>query len=134
MTWYAAHVVMVVKYSRGPQKQFPVWENIVLVRAASQAQAFAKAEAAGRQAAGDDDGSFRWHGRAACWEFAGVRKLVACALAAQRPGDGDELTYSELEFASLSAVENFARGLPVQARFDEQLRELDEPKAKRKRA
>jgi hypothetical protein len=125
---------MVVKYNRGAQKQFPVWENVLLVRAVSEEQAFAKAEETGRAAAGDDDGSFRWRGRAARWEFAGVRKVVAWGDQAERPGDGDEVTYNELQFDSLAAVQSFARGLPAQAQFDEQIPTLDEPKAKRKRA
>lgn len=137
MTWYAAHVVLMVKYRRGPQRKFPAWENIVLVRADSEAQAFAKAEALGQAATGDDDGSFLWRGKAATWEFAGVRKIVECCLMTERPGEGDELTYNELEFDSLTAVKQFARGLPAAARYDEQLRVLDEPaapKRKKKRA
>jgi hypothetical protein len=133
MTWYAAHVVMVVKYDRGTQKRFPVWENILLIRAASEEQAFEKAEAAGRGAAGNDDGSFRWQGRPARWEFAGVRKIVTCATENQRPADGDELTYNELEFDSQLAVNAFARGLAASARFDDPL-PVEPSKVKRKRA
>ena len=140
MTWFAAHVVMVVKFKRGPQKRFPVWENIVLVKADTEQQAFAKAEALGNDEANDNDGSFRWDGKPARWEFAGVRKIVECAVISQRPGDGDELTFNELEFDSLTAVEAFARAMPATARYNERFRILDEPagetegKRKRKRA
>src|SRR5215468_4059584 len=60
MNWYAAHIVMVVKLKEGTQRRFPAWENIVLLSAASEAAALAKAEAIGRASEGDDDGSFRW--------------------------------------------------------------------------
>jgi hypothetical protein len=124
MTWYAAHVVMVVKYKRGPQRKFPVWENVLLLRADTEEQAFAKAEALGQAAAGDDDGTFRWRGKAARWELAGVRKIVACCVNGSSTGDGDEITYNELEFSALKDVTEFAAGLPATARYDEQLRVL----------
>jgi hypothetical protein len=134
MNWYAAHIVLVVKYKRGSQKSYPAWENVVLIRANSENDAFTKAEEAGLRDATDDDGSFRWRGRAARWEFAGVRKIVELALRRDRPSAGDELTYNELEFDSLSAVQKFVQNLPVQLKIDEQVRYVDEPSAKRKHA
>jgi hypothetical protein len=100
----------------------------------------AKAESIGRADEGDDDNSFRWEGKKAAWEFAGVRKLVACAVERDRPGDSDEVTYNDLSFDSLLAVKRFAEGLPTTARFDEEVPEIDEPiaeaeaKRQRKRA
>src|SRR5947209_19160662 len=74
MKWYAAHIVLYVHIPEG-QERFPVWENVVLIRAATEQQAFAKAETLGQSEQGDDDGSFRWGTRPARWVFAGVRKL-----------------------------------------------------------
>jgi hypothetical protein len=127
MTWYAAHIVMVVRFKSAAQRRFPVWENIVIVKAANAAEALDKAEAIGRADEGDDDESFRWEGKSATWEFAGVRKVVACAMERDRPGDADEVTYNELSFDSLAGVRRFAQGLPATARYDERIPE--EPEA-----
>jgi len=138
MTWYAAHIIMAVKYKRGVQRRFPVWENVVLIQAATEAQAFAKAEAIGLRDASDDDGSMYWGGRLARWEFSGIRKLTECALLSERPSDSDEVTYHELEFTSSAAVERYANGQPAEARHVDQIRLMArperQPKARRKRA
>lgn len=137
MTWYAAHVVMCVRFRSGAQGKFPVWENIVLVSAKSEDEAFEKAEQVGRETAADDDPSFKWGRRAARWEFVGVRKLVECALAGAAPASGDEISYTELEFDSLAAVRAFASGNPVRAKIDDSFSESAaavERKTERKRA
>lgn len=141
MSWFAAHVVMAVKLKSGRQSRFPVWENIVLIEADSEEEAFRKAEDIGRQREGDDGGSFRWGGKAATWVFAGVRKLTECVLTGNRPGDGSEVTYNELELDSHEAVEQFAAGDPVPLRYNDRFRDLNEPelakppkRAPRKRA
>ena len=36
MRWYAAHIVLYVQLKSGRQKDFPVWENIVLLHARSE--------------------------------------------------------------------------------------------------
>jgi hypothetical protein len=117
MTWYAAHLVMVVEYKHGRQTRFPVWENIVLVRAASVDEAFAKAEKRGQEDAGDDDDSFHWEGRPARWVFAGVRKLTTCEDPGQRPGDGTEVTYLEMELPSREMLEKYIAGEPVSVKL-----------------
>jgi hypothetical protein len=62
MNWFAAHLVFWVKLKEQPQKHFPVWENIILLQAASEEHAWHKARAHGRVEAGDGDGTFRWGG------------------------------------------------------------------------
>jgi Domain of unknown function (DUF4288) len=47
MSWYAAHIVMVVKLKEQPQERYPIWENIVLLDAASDDEAFDRAEQRG---------------------------------------------------------------------------------------
>jgi hypothetical protein len=125
MTWYAAHIVMVVKFKQGIQRRYPAWENIVLIHAPNEEAALSRAEAIGLRSAGDDDGSFRWGRKPAVWEFAGVRKLTECALAGDRPASGDEISFNELDFESLSAAKKFARGLSAGARHLDQIRDLD---------
>src|SRR6267154_5236373 len=95
-TWYAAHIVMYVEFKEAEQKAFPVWENIVLLSADSEDEAFAKAESKGRESAGDDGGTFRWAGKPASWVFGGIRKLTLCENPEERPGDGTEVSYIEM--------------------------------------
>jgi hypothetical protein len=126
MKWYAAHIVLYVQFKSGQQKDFPVWENIVLLHARSEADAWRKAEQRGREDAGDDDGSFRWAGQPATWVFAGVRKLTLCDDPTSRPGDGSEITYSEMRFKSRDGVADFVAGRPVNVRFAENFEEETE--------
>lgn len=129
MKWYAAHVVMSVSLKSHTQDTFPAWENIVLVAARSQSEAFSRAEDYGRQEEGDEDGTFVWGGKPACWIFQGVRKLTECALLGQRPDDGDEVSFNELEFESLAAIEKFAAGESATAKFHDRFRAPKRSKA-----
>jgi hypothetical protein len=108
--WFAAHLVMYVKLKEHERKTVPVWENIVLIRAASEDEAFAKAEKRGEADAGDDGGTFRWDGKPARWVFAGVRKLTLCEPADERPGDGTEVSHTELRVSSEDAVKKLVKG------------------------
>jgi hypothetical protein len=120
--WYTAHLIMFVKFKKGSQPHYPVWENIVLVEARTEDEAFAKAEGLGRSEEGDDGGSFRWGGEPAEWVFAGVRKLTECQAPDGRPGDGAELSYNELALGSLEAVKKLAAGERVQVTYNDRYR------------
>lgn len=126
MSWFAAHLVMYVKLKEKLQKRFPAWENIVLIKAGSEEEAFEKAERRGREEEGDDDGSFRWGGQPATWVFAGVRKLTSCQDAEKRPGDGTEVSFLEMEFGSQETLEQFVEGQPAAVRFREEIRTANE--------
>ena len=76
MSWYAAHLILHVQLKKQHQDHFPVWENIVLIKADSEEEAFAKAEQRGHEDEGNSNGTFRWNGQPAAWAFAGIRKLV----------------------------------------------------------
>jgi hypothetical protein len=110
------------EYLNQEQQHFPIWENIVLVEADSEDQAFEKAERFGHQNEGDDGGNFRWGNHPAKWVFAGVRKLTECALVTNRPVDGTELTYCELEVDSRAAIDKFIAGDPVKVRYNDRYR------------
>ena len=128
MIWYAAHMLFYVKLKGKRQSRYPAWENIVLISARSEKEAFAKAE---KRAADDacmqPDDSFTWGGEPAEWVFAGVRKLTLCMDERKRPGDGTEVSYTELEFTSKKAVYQFAAGEPVNVRIEDGF--ADEPAA-----
>ncbi len=128
MNWYAAHLVLYVQLKKVRQEHFPIWENIVLIKADSEEEAFARAEQRGREDEGDCDGSFRWGGQVATWVFAGVRKLVLCQDADERPGDGTEITYSEMELDSRESVAKFVQGQPVAVRYRDQVRSTKQHK------
>jgi hypothetical protein len=123
MMWYGAHIVMAVRYDDpADQTDYPVWENVVLVRADSDEKALQKAEEIGR--AGEDDGSerLRWDGKPARWVFAGVRKLIEC----RTPDDpqdrlrtGTEVTYSQMILDSRETLQKFVKGDPVPVLYEE---------------
>lgn len=120
MTWFAAHVVMAVEYKSKRQKHWPVWENVVLVQAKSEEEAFAKAERYGRSEEGDDDGTFTWQGQPARWLFVGIRKITACVDSANRPGDLAEVTYNEFEVGSWDRLQDYAAGKAATVRCTDQ--------------
>jgi hypothetical protein len=119
VAWYAAHIVMSVKFRDGNQDSYPLWENIVLLEAPSDEEAKSKAVQQGRESEGDSNGSFRWNDRPATWVFAGVRKIIACEDPSDRPGDGIEITYSEMVVDSQEALEKLVKGEPVVVRYEE---------------
>jgi hypothetical protein len=121
--WFAAHLILYVKLKDRPQKSLPVWENIVLIHAETEEEAFEKAERRGAQEAGDDGGTFRWGGKPAEWVFAGVRKLTLCQDADERPRDGTEISYTEFSLASQEALEKLVNNEPVGLRLRERLRD-----------
>ena len=53
--WFAAHIILWVKYTEHEQKTFPLWENVVLIKAQSQKEALTKAFQ-GEKAAFESDG------------------------------------------------------------------------------
>ena len=133
--WFAAHIVMYVEFKAGEQTTFPVWENIVLIQAASEKEAFEKAEKKGRESAGDDGGTFRWGKKRASWVFGGVRKLTLCDNPEERPGDGTELSYIELEVRSKKSLNKLIRsenvGLQLRDGFPEEDERMGIPAERR---
>ena len=111
--WFAAHIVMAVRFKNDPQTHYPVWENVVLIEAVDPEHAMPKAETYARLDDGDSNGSFTWGDRPAEWFFAGIRKLIACVDYEQRPTDGTEITYSELVLKDDLALQRFAAGESV---------------------
>lgn len=125
MNWFAAHVIMAVKWKKKRQTRIPVWENIILLQAETEEEAFAKAEQRGRADAMKDD-SFCWGSEPAEWTFAGVRKITLCQDETKRPRDGTEITYTEMEVASEEALHKLVEGEPVSVKVVERFAELEE--------
>ena len=121
--WYAAHIIMYVKRKDGTGGKTVVWENIVLLKAGSEEEAFAKAIQRGKEDEGDN-GTFRWGGKPAQLLFAGIRKLTLCEDPEKRPGDGTEVSYMEMEVESEQAVGKLLEGKPVAVKFRDSFAQL----------
>jgi hypothetical protein len=117
MNWYAAHIIMYVKFKDDNQDKYPIWENIVLIMAESDEQAMQKVTERAKRDEGDCEGSFTWEGRPATWCFAGVRKLISCEDPTERPDDGTEISYSEMEVTSPEAFAELVKGEEVGIRY-----------------
>ena len=122
-TWFAAHIIMWVKYTEHKQKTFPLWENVVLIKAHSEKEAFSKAEKHGQRLAGNGKPTFTWGGKPALWVFGGVRKVTACDDADERPGDGTEITYIQMRVRSPEALRKLLEGEPVGVQYIEEFHE-----------
>jgi hypothetical protein len=127
MSWYSAHIITYVQFIDGIQDKYPVWENIVLIDADSEDQAYEIAENIGKS---DYHGSpLSWDGRPATWAFAGIRKLVKCQDIPSkmierrtpdwRPDHGTEVTYLQLEVPSEEALSRFVQGSAVTVLYEE---------------
>src|SRR4051794_24394185 len=103
--WFAAHVLMYVQFKKEVQSVIPCWENIYLIKASSEEEAFAKAEKLGLSKEGDEGGSFTWDGKEATWVFGGVRKLTCCENPDEAPTDGTEVTYLEYLVPSRKTID-----------------------------
>lgn len=118
MAWYAAHVVMVIKFKNCIQDKYPLWENIILIQAEDDDTAFQKAETRARQDEGDSQGTFTHEGRPARWVFAGIRRLVDCTDPSERPTDGTEITYLEIELPDHHDFQHYLDGKPVKLLYE----------------
>lgn len=107
--WYVAHAIIYFKYKDVRQKKFPLWENVYLLAALSEEEAWKKARELAQLDAGDDNGSLRCDGHAAMRVFAGIRKLVTL-IDEEGPRDGIEITFSELEVKSEADIQALAKG------------------------
>lgn len=116
MKWYSAHLIIYFELKDEPQDHFYLWENIVLIKAETTDEAFEKAKLRGQQDEGDDE-SLTWNGKPARAVFAGVRKLVECLDPEERPEDGTEVSYVEIEVASKADIERMIAGDPVELKL-----------------
>jgi len=102
MAWYAAHVIMYMRFKDGNRDRYPVYENIYLFQTESAEEALKLAEQGGRQSEGDSSGSLKWEARPAFPAYAGVRKLIKAqsqgvAVSETSQLHGREITYSSFQ-------------------------------------
>jgi hypothetical protein len=108
---------MYVKFKKHRQTRYPLWENVILIKARSDEDAFEKAVKCGREHEGDCSGTFRWGGKPARWVFAGIRQLITCDNPHKRPSDRSEVTYLELEVSSKRELKKLVDGEPAMVKM-----------------
>jgi hypothetical protein len=124
MTWYAAHSIMYVKFEDGNQDKYPIWENIILIEASSDDEAWDKAEIRAKSDETPETSDMTWEDRPAKFVLAGVRKLVSCMdkeilLDEEHgPTHGTEITYSQMELPDSDSLSKFLKGEEVFLRYD----------------
>lgn len=95
VAWYAASLVIYLKFDKGPQDCFLTWEDVCLVNASSRHNAMVKARRFGRERQ-NDPGSTVWNNRPGQWVFAGVRQLIDLPESGKCvPGDGIEVSFAK---------------------------------------
>jgi hypothetical protein len=121
MKWYSAHVVLYVKFKRGAQRTYPVYEVVYLIGARFEGAALKKARAFGKRLEGGD---FLWDGRPSTWVLAGIRKLNPVAYKGYSKrleplASGDELTFETLRVATRRQLRAFVSGRPVRVLYED---------------
>ncbi len=115
MSWYTANILIALKAEGRKQTKYPVYENVVLIEAASVEDAYRKAEKIGREEEAIDD-ALTLYSAPAKRIFAGIRKVITVQNpfpnhpTDDRPCDGTEITYSLLELDSEEAIAKLAKG------------------------
>jgi hypothetical protein len=116
--WYAAHLVLYLRFREGEQAPHYVMENVVLFRASSRDELLAKAAQKAHDAYVDDDPTFTCDDRPARWEYQGVRKWVECEEDLREAPEGIEVTYLEYSVADAGALQRLMQGDDVAVEFD----------------
>lgn len=114
MHWYLAHTIFFVKLVEGKQDEFPVWENVFLVRAKSSDVAFIKADRIAKKYEKSAKEMF-YDEKPAFMLYKGIRKLVGTEneLLEVVLKDGEEITYSHFEVKTEKDVERLVNGEEV---------------------
>jgi hypothetical protein len=119
MKWYAASIIVFVRYKDGIQNAYPIMENVVLIQAETDDEAYKKASIRALAYEGDSDGTFCWDDRPASAVFGGIRKVVECVDSDSRPGDGTEVSYSMMEVVGENNLNKLIDGESVAVIYEE---------------
>ena len=124
MTWYAATIISVVRVRSGKQKTFPAWEDVCLIEAASDEDAFEKAESLGKSREIDDQTTML-DGVPASVVYLGVRKVGKIINPFPEPPDesppkhGSEISFSKYTLGSASDLDKLVQGKSVSVIYEE---------------
>lgn len=117
--WYAASVILYLKYQDNVQDSYPVLNKIILIEAETIDQAWEKAEKMALKYEGDDNGTLICDGRRATRIFAGLREMISCDDTEERPTDGTELTFFKVYVDLKEELERLANNEPVHISYNE---------------
>lgn len=119
--WYAAHAVMLFRLKEGEQTEFSVWENIILIQAATPDEAHEKAEARAKEDETKyEENGLTWDDELAEFKFLGLRKLMQCFSDEQQPSDGTEVSHNQITFADREQLDKFVAGEEAQLTIDDE--------------
>ena len=119
MTWYGVSLLFVTKTIEDGQTIFPVSEEVYLINASNDEEAWREAEKIGQYDAAIN-GVTDFNGISANREFLGIRKLrsiynpvSAKDIDKTHPVHGSEITRSDFEIVGESSLEDLKNGRPV---------------------
>lgn len=121
MAWFAAHAIMYFKLKSGVQNHFTIWENVYLIEAEDDSEAWKNAEVRAKQEEGDCDGSLTVDDQPATLMFAGIRKMITVSHWEEQGQlrHGDEITYSELQVSDEKSIRELVAGKEVSVEYIE---------------
>jgi hypothetical protein len=123
MAWFSATLISAARLRAGEQDSYPVWEDVCLIEASTEDEAFRKAEELGRSRETDDP-TFTLNGQPATMAFLGVRKIARVINPLDIPEDaaplgGSEIAFSKYSVSTTSDLEKLVRGESVPVIYEE---------------
>jgi hypothetical protein len=123
MAWFSATFISVARLRTGEQDSYPVWEDICLIEASTDDEAFRKAEELGKSRDSDDQ-TLTLNGQPARMTFLGVRKVARVINPLDVPEDavpqhGSEVAFSKYSVSASTDLEKLVRGESVPVIYEE---------------
>jgi hypothetical protein len=119
MTWYGASLIFATKVVDGEQEKIPISEEVYLVHAPDDEEAWQIAKEIGRHDQLIND-KVEFNGRVARREFLGIRKLRSIYnpvsmddIDQEPPTNGSEITRSNFEVVGQESLDDLMNGKPV---------------------
>jgi hypothetical protein len=119
MPWYAAHTIVSIRPIKRKRQPICVYENVILLEAADDNEADAKARKLGEASVVEDE-TLTLNGEPAVESFVGIRKIISVSNPwplkqhDDRPVDGTEITYSEFLIKDEDTLVKLVNGKPYQ--------------------
>jgi hypothetical protein len=123
MAWFSATLISVIRLRSGEQDSYPVWEDICLIEAPNDDEAFRLAEELGKSR-DSDDSTLTLNGEPAKMSFLGVRKVARVINSLDAPEDapplhGSEIAFSKYNISTSSDLEKLVLGESVPVVYEE---------------
>ena len=119
MSWYAAHLIMYFKFLDGVQSNYTIWENVILIRANTDEEAYEKAKRKGVESEDGSSLTLENNDRPVTLTFAGVRKIfrvLECYAPEMIPTDGTEVTFTKYEIDDEETFLRYVKKEPVKVK------------------